>query len=194
LTVLRARVLPDLDEAQRARMLSDAREAFSRGRARLRGEVPAPCAAPADLAFVLEQLRRALVAAGDRDLDIVSEIPGSLDVKQERPAIVVAASGRWFRRGAARVSLARRPALARILRALTGGAAGVVPSAVSLAELLAAGWPGERPLPSSGAQRVYTALTTLRKAGLDDVLLRVDDGYRLDPGVAVEIVADAGDD
>jgi len=194
MTVLEARRARDTDEARFETMLSDARAVFSRGRARLRGEVASVCAAPADLAFVLEQLRLSLVTAGDRSLDFVSEIPGPPDAKQDRPPIVLAASGKWFRRGAARVSLSRRPALARILRALVSGTLGAGRASVSLAELLSAGWPGERPLPTSGAQRVYTALSTLRKAGLEDALVRVDDGYRLDPAVAIEIVADGEDD
>lgn len=45
--------------------------------------------------------------------------------------------------------------------------------------LIAAGWPGERMRPDSGLARVYTAVRTLRRLGLEGRLLTEDDGYRL---------------
>ena len=53
--------------------------------------------------------------------------------------------------------------------------------ALSLDDLLCAGWPGERVLAEAGASRVYTAIGTLRRMGLKPTLLRRDDGYLLDP-------------
>ena len=61
--------------------------------------------------------------------------------------------------------------------------AAVIADAV-LAERPEAGWPGERTLPEAGANRVYSAVRDLRKLGLRDVLVRADDGYRLDPRVS----------
>ncbi|MEM6991151.1 MAG: hypothetical protein AAF721_11655 [Myxococcota bacterium] len=37
----------------------------------------------------------------------------------------------------------------------------------------------------AGANRVYVALTTLRKLGLRDYLLSQDDGYLLDPAMPI---------
>lgn len=54
-------------------------------------------------------------------------------------------------------------------------------AALTIWDLLEAGWPGERPLPEAGANRVYVALTRLRAMGLRDVVERFDDGYRLAP-------------
>jgi len=51
--------------------------------------------------------------------------------------------------------------------------------------LLEKGWPGERVHPEAGADRVYMALSTLRKLGLREVLVSRDDGYLLDPRVPV---------
>jgi hypothetical protein len=45
---------------------------------------------------------------------------------------------------------------------------------------------------NSGARRVYTALSTLRKLGMRDVLRRSDDGFALHPGVVV--VCDGDDE
>jgi hypothetical protein len=44
-------------------------------------------------------------------------------------------------------------------------------------------------LPEAGASRVYVAVATLRRMGLS-ALVRIDDGYRLDPSVPV-VVAQA---
>ena len=56
-------------------------------------------------------------------------------------------------------------------------------------DLLAAGWPGERVLRDAGASRVYVALGTLRKLGLRDVIISRDGGYYLDPRVEVLVVS-----
>jgi DNA-binding winged helix-turn-helix (wHTH) protein len=62
-------------------------------------------------------------------------------------------------------------------------------TALSVDELLERGWPGEQ-VAQSGANRVYVALTTLRKLGLRDFLNRDQAGYLLDPGAQIEIVDD----
>ncbi len=56
---------------------------------------------------------------------------------------------------------------------------------VPLADLFAAGWPGDRADAHSAAMRVHQAIATLRKLGLRSALLRKQDGYLLDPSVPV---------
>lgn len=51
--------------------------------------------------------------------------------------------------------------------------------------LLEAGWPGENPQREAGLNRVYVALSTLRKLGLREVLERDEQGYRIAPSVVV---------
>jgi hypothetical protein len=53
--------------------------------------------------------------------------------------------------------------------------------ALSAAEVLAEGWPGERMFPESGAARVYMAVRRLRALGLEATLRTSDEGYMLDP-------------
>lgn len=61
------------------------------------------------------------------------------------------------------------------------------PGAVlTIDDLLSAGWPGERPIPPSGANRVHVALAHLRRMGLRDVIERTRDGYRFAPNAAVK--------
>jgi len=49
----------------------------------------------------------------------------------------------------------------------------------ALAELLAAGWAGERVRYSAGSNRVHVALSTLRNLGLRTFLVSGPDGYAL---------------
>lgn len=100
----------------------------------------------------------------------------------------VALDGRWFELpDGARVQVHPRRAMARLLGALAAHHAAGSGDALSTDHLIAAGWPGERPVGQSGAGRVYVALSTLRKLGLRDVLERHEDGYRLG-GARVEVV------
>ncbi len=104
---------------------------------------------------------------------------------EAREGFVVARHGGWFDApDVGRVSLDARKQLERILGALA--AAHRLDRALSVPELVAAGWPGERVLPRAGASRVYVSITSLRKMGLRDALERTTDGYRLASAVAIE--------
>lgn len=104
-----------------------------------------------------------------------------------RPALVVGPEGKWMRPpGKDPQDFRRRRSLRLILVALTQRHREVPGAGISLEGLLAAGWPGERVVPTAGANRVYVALTTLRKLGLRGHLLSQDDGYLLDPALPVE--------
>jgi len=94
--------------------------------------------------------------------------------------VVIATDAGAFRVGAEHVSLARRPVLKKLLGALTGK------QVVDADALVAAGWPGERTRRTAARNRLYVALNELRKLGLKDVLLRNDEGWYLDPTVAIE--------
>lgn len=115
----------------------------------------------------LEEARRALAGA-------------DAPVSQTRDlAIVVHASGTWFRvgRGPQQVLAQRAPRrlLLALARAREGAAAPLSPET-----LIASGWPGERILPLAARNRLHVAMNALRKAGLRAALLRVDGGYVLD--------------
>jgi hypothetical protein len=56
---------------------------------------------------------------------------------------------------------------------------------VSVAALQRAAWPGERMKASAGANRVYVVIANLRKHGLQPYLKRGDEGYFLDPELAI---------
>ncbi len=83
------------------------------------------------------------------------------------------------------VDLGRRRSLRLILRKLATHRLTAAGQALSLDDLLEAGWPGERVLPEAAANRVYVAVATMRKLGLRDVLLSRDDGYLLTTDIDV---------
>jgi hypothetical protein len=91
----------------------------------------------------------------------------------------------WFQREDGEVvELKTRRSLRRILAHLVKmhqkGA-----EARTVRQLQAAGWPGERMLPKSGADRVYTAIRTLRRFGLEGILITRNGGYLLSPACAL---------
>ncbi|WP_437322455.1 hypothetical protein [Sorangium sp. So ce394] len=80
-------------------------------------------------------------------------------------------------------------ALSRIVTALVDRHDEAPDAALSLQDLFEAGWPGERPVANAGANRVYVALTQLRRMGLRDVIERNEHGYRLAPRAVVRFVS-----
>jgi predicted ATPase len=99
-------------------------------------------------------------------------------------ALIVSDTGRWFQReGGERVSLQRRRALHLVVKALADTRGAHPGRALTVPELVEHGWPGEKVQAEAGADRVYMALSTLRKMGLRGVIISRDDGYLLDPRV-----------
>lgn len=98
--------------------------------------------------------------------------------------VVVRRAGEWLEMPSGmRYALGRRGPLRRVLLALAEERVARPGSALGVDDLLAAGWPGERPLPEAGNNRVWVTVSTLRKLGLGEILQRWDGGYRLDPAV-----------
>lgn len=100
--------------------------------------------------------------------------------------LVISADGLWIEppRGE-RTAVTGK--LGHLLRALAEHwqAAPGVP--LSVEALLESGWPGEKMRHDAGVKRVYTAIWTLRRLGLKDVVLRTGGGYLLDPSAALAI-------
>lgn len=110
----------------------------------------------------------------------------SLPVTRVHDALVIGPEGTWFRPpGAARVDVARRHNLRRVLLALVDRKKERPGRGLSSEDLFAAGWPGERASRDAAVNRVRVAVATLRKLGLRPHLLTRTDGYLLDPDVAI---------
>jgi hypothetical protein len=90
----------------------------------------------------------------------------------------LASDGSWFQQpGEAECSLRTRLALKRLLRGLAD--AHPEGNTISVTDLFAIGWPGERARRDAAARRVYVAISSLRKLGLDLWIERHSEGYRL---------------
>jgi predicted ATPase len=100
----------------------------------------------------------------------------------------VATDGTWFHApGAARVDLASRKVLTRLLQALAERRLRAPGEPCALPELVEAGWPGTKLIPASAQNRVHVAVSTLRSAGLAPILTRQRGGYCLDPTVPLRV-------
>ena len=109
--------------------------------------------------------------------------------KVEREPFVADAQGQWYTTpGGQRFELGRRKTLARVLATLLDARKATPGKALSVSDMLDRAWPDEKLLPQAGANRVYVAMTTLRKMGLRNLLVRTDTGYVLDPEVPLRII------
>jgi hypothetical protein len=110
-----------------------------------------------------------------------------------RAGLVVSHDRAWFIAPSGRmVRLHARPVLHRIFRLLVDRRCSPTPTPIAREELVAAVWEGERMRPESGPNRLHFSLSVLRDLGLRDVLLRLPEGYMLDPAVPL-LESDDGD-
>ncbi|MGD0529046.1 MAG: tetratricopeptide repeat protein [Polyangiaceae bacterium] len=144
----------------------------------------------ADVRLARRSLSRAIEAIGRAD-----SMPSSAFLEGPPPnapadALVVCANGRWFRtpHGGV-VSIARWRPLQRLLERLAERREIAPGEPLPVEALVAAGWPGERMLPKAGATRVYTAIASLRRIGLRDMLVRDERGYSLRTDVPIARVS-----
>lgn len=108
-----------------------------------------------------------------------------------RPALRTSETGAFIERGQGpRVDLSRRTVLARMLVVLVRNRIDNPGASLDVASLCAACWPGERILPSAAANRVYVAISGLRRAGLAEDLEHSPAGYRIATSVECTLVAD----
>ncbi len=91
----------------------------------------------------------------------------------------IAADGSWFQVGAGQGDLSRRPVLRRVLAALAAHHLAAPEQPMTVTDLVAAGWPGERCVGDSGATRVYQTVKRLRQMGLGEALAHDGVGYWL---------------
>lgn len=141
---------------------------------------------PADLAFAVRLLRQAFEQA-EPAAAIAALAPGEPPPPH---ALVVDADGAWFQPpGGELVDLSRRRPLMRLVAALADHRWRAAPAPLTLADLVAAGWPGERILPAAAQDRLHVAISTLRKLGLRNLLLHAQGGYFFDRGVPVIVGA-----
>lgn len=136
--------------------------------------------------------RAAIHGEGRTQLGMFPELR---ELLRETPAVArieashrVHREGLWFCGPDGEVhNLRTRKTLARVLAVLVESHEQNRGTPLSIDALLARAWPDERIHKRAGANRVYVALTTLRKLGLRDLLVRTDDGYMLDPQTTLSV-------
>ncbi|WP_153821923.1 tetratricopeptide repeat protein [Polyangium spumosum] len=102
-------------------------------------------------------------------------------------ALVIAPSAGCYRPpGGEWEDLRQHPVLRRILFALVEQRRARPGVGLSLEEIQRAAWPGERIRTDAAANRIYVAVSKLRRRGLRDFLRSQDDGYALDPNLEVQ--------
>lgn len=128
-----------------------------------------------DVRFALRMLDRVLVPM---------ETPSMARAK----ALCVAEDATWLDLpGGTRVDLRRRAVHRRLVERLVRERLASPGTPASVADLVAAGWPGEKLAESSAQNRLHVALAALRADGLRDILKREPGGYMLDPAVDVRV-------
>ncbi|APR81458.1 Signal transduction response regulator [Minicystis rosea] len=191
------------DPAAREDAERRARDRLARARDHLARDRDAP--RRNELGLAVRLLSRALgEIVGAQTIGVLGEIVGAQTIAAPPPSaperapppsapasepgspLVVGDTQRWFSLGGERVDLSRRGPLRLILRALVEQRQDAPGVGLDAEHLFAVGWPGERALPHAAANRVYAAIATLRRLGLDTVLQRHDDGYLLNPAVSID--------
>jgi hypothetical protein len=109
----------------------------------------------------------------------------SMKLAQTASVLLVDEQLSWFRVGhdAAAVTIARRKSIRGILEAFAHQHERVPGRALSTADLVRAGWAGEKMSKTAGQERVYAAIATMRKLGLRSLIEQEGEGYRLIPSV-----------
>ncbi|MCB9714897.1 MAG: tetratricopeptide repeat protein [Myxococcales bacterium] len=170
---------------ERAGLLARVRERMA-AVGRPQGEAPPWVERSDDVRFALRLLEQGLG-------ELEAESPGTVEAEPasySEAAVLVGREARWLQLpGGKSHDLRKRKSMRLILERLAREHLERPGAGLPLEVLLEAGWPGEKVMPSAGANRVYVALTGLRKLGLRKLLLSRDDGYLLDPAVPVQQLA-----
>jgi hypothetical protein len=102
--------------------------------------------------------------------------------RRDTPALGVSEDGQRLELASgSAIDLGRRAAPRRILVALVGARLARPGAVVPYDDLVAAGWPGERMGSEAARKRLRTAIWTLRKLGLERLLVTHEDGYLIAP-------------
>ncbi len=108
------------------------------------------------------------------------------DSDSDEQALLVGPDLVWVRVGSAPpIRLGRRPVMQRVMRVLIDSAECTPGRAVATETLLQEAWPDDKSMRSALTNRLWATLSKLRRAGLQDVLERVEGGYRIAAGVRV---------
>ncbi len=101
-------------------------------------------------------------------------------------ALRVGPEASWVRWLGRRIDVSRHRAPRRVLARLVEQARVAPDTTLSVGDLFEAGWPGETIRRESRVKRVHTAIWTLRKLGLTDVVQTEGRRYRISPPIELD--------
>jgi DNA-binding SARP family transcriptional activator len=108
----------------------------------------------------------------------------------ELAVVVIHREGRWMKLPDGKfVDMKAHRALSNIVLALAAERIAVPNAAVPAERLVQSGWPGESILPKAARNRLSVALSTLRKLGLADAIIKTEKGYMLNPSITLRVEA-----
>lgn len=115
-------------------------------------------------------------------------VPRDTPSQARARALLVAEDATWLELPSGkRVELKRRAVHRRLVERLVRERVANPGAPIAFADLVAAGWPGEKLVESSAQNRLHVALATLRADGLRELLRREPGGYLLDPAIEVRV-------
>jgi predicted ATPase/Tfp pilus assembly protein PilF len=153
------------------------------------GDVAAAAAAVAEARALSVAGGSPLVDLSDDARAAVRLIEAALAARGPTASVLlVGPQATWFTPpGGPAQDLGGRQVLRRLLLRLVSQHREAPGEGLTLDALRDAGWPGERAMRASAANRVHVALTELRRRGLKPCLLRRQERYLLDPAVQVRV-------
>jgi len=184
-TELPASYAAALTDAGRARPLHDALVALTQ-----RALAPDPALRPATVAELRALYREVRPLAPDMpepdEAALAAVIGDAVAALAGGGRLVVDGHARTLDLDGAAIDLSRRALLWRLTSRLLAAHADTPGEPVGPEAMIAAGWPEEQILPEAAKTRLYTAIRSLRKMGLEPHLWSRDGGYLLDPALRVE--------
>lgn len=105
-----------------------------------------------------------------------------------RRCLVIGPANTWFSTDdqPEPVDLASRPIARRLFSALVAGRLENPGKPLPIADLIAAGWPDDKARSTALENRLWVALSRLRKLGLGDRIARIDGGYAIPLDVSIQ--------
>lgn len=180
-----SRAFRDLEQAQTARELDDP-EGCARHRASVQRRIRAATAPAEDGPAMVDVFDDARIV-----LSLLRTHLDSLESETASHVLVVSPDAQRFRPpGGSWHDFGRKASARRIFAALVELHQNADGGAMDVDAIFCAGWGDQQISAESMANRVYVALSDLRKRGLGPLLLRGDDGYYLDPAVRIVESAD----
>ncbi len=169
-----------------------ARQHLDRARAVLRDNdklrwLPELCAAHLDPSTALSVLEASMAAPPASEVRLARQrLQAAIGVPAH--AVRIAADGAWFETpGHPRADLSTRHAIRRVLLRLVDARRDEPGVELNVDALFDAGWPGQAAVQRAARDRVYHAVATLRRMGLEELLRRGEHGWYLVPEALVTV-------